>query len=118
MLDKLSALVKSIPKDKLGQLLDESFSAFNGGVARRNTARAASAGFAQHSADSAAGECRPSGAKRVQLQPFWCLAFGCGAALRPRTGRCVAPDGQMYRQSDLVRSKAAKTWKDMLISSA
>lgn len=30
MLDKLSALVKSIPKDKLGQLLDESFTAFNG----------------------------------------------------------------------------------------
>lgn len=30
MLDKLSALVKSIPKDKLGQLLDETFTAFNG----------------------------------------------------------------------------------------
>ncbi|CAG7065531.1 mce related protein [Mycobacterium avium subsp. paratuberculosis] len=30
MLDRLSALVKSIPKDKLGQLLNESFSAFNG----------------------------------------------------------------------------------------
>lgn len=30
MLDKLSALVNSIPKDKLGQLLDESFQAFNG----------------------------------------------------------------------------------------
>lgn len=36
----------------------------------------------------------------------------------PRTGRYVAPDGQMYRQSDLVRSKVAKSWKDMLISSA
>ncbi len=30
MLDKLSALVNSIPKDKLSQLLDESFAAFNG----------------------------------------------------------------------------------------
>jgi virulence factor Mce-like protein len=34
----------------------------------------------------------------------------------PRTGSFVAPDGQMYRQSDLVAStspKAPKTWKDM-----
>ncbi len=30
MLDRLSALVNSIPKDKLSQLLDESFAAFNG----------------------------------------------------------------------------------------
>ena len=30
MLDQVSALVNSIPKDKLGQLLDESFQAFNG----------------------------------------------------------------------------------------
>lgn len=30
MLDRLSALVNSIPKDKLSQLLDESFKAFNG----------------------------------------------------------------------------------------
>jgi virulence factor Mce-like protein len=30
MLDRLSALVSSIPKDKLSQLLDESFKAFNG----------------------------------------------------------------------------------------
>lgn len=30
MMDELSALVTSIPKDKLGQLLDESFLAFNG----------------------------------------------------------------------------------------
>ncbi|MBV8788538.1 MAG: MCE family protein [Mycobacterium sp.] len=35
----------------------------------------------------------------------------------PRTGRYVAPDGQMYRQSDLVRAKAPKTWKDMLLTS-
>ena len=30
MLDKLNALVETIPKDKLGPLLDESFKAFNG----------------------------------------------------------------------------------------
>src|ERR1700742_523962 len=30
MLDKLSALTNSIPKDKLSQLLDESFTSFNG----------------------------------------------------------------------------------------
>ncbi|AFM16708.1 virulence factor Mce family protein [Mycolicibacterium chubuense NBB4] len=30
MMEKLSALVTSIPKDRLGQLLDESFTAFNG----------------------------------------------------------------------------------------
>jgi phospholipid/cholesterol/gamma-HCH transport system substrate-binding protein len=30
MLDQLSALVRSLPKNKIGQLLDESFQAFNG----------------------------------------------------------------------------------------
>src|SRR5271169_4647518 len=30
MLDQVSALVKSLPKNKIGQLLDESFQAFNG----------------------------------------------------------------------------------------
>jgi len=34
----------------------------------------------------------------------------------PRTRRYVTPDGQLYRQSDLVPSKAPKTWKDMLIA--
>lgn len=33
----------------------------------------------------------------------------------PGTGRYVAPNGQLYRQSDLVRSKTPATWKDMLI---
>jgi hypothetical protein len=32
----------------------------------------------------------------------------------PRTGRYVAPDGQLYRQSNLVRGSSLKTWKDML----
>ncbi len=31
----------------------------------------------------------------------------------PHTGTYVAPDGQVYRQSDLVPKKAPKTWKDM-----
>lgn len=32
----------------------------------------------------------------------------------PRTGRYVGPDGKLYQQSDLVPSKAPKTWQDML----
>jgi virulence factor Mce-like protein len=32
----------------------------------------------------------------------------------PRTGRYVAPDGQLYRQSNLVKGSALKTWKDLL----
>jgi phospholipid/cholesterol/gamma-HCH transport system substrate-binding protein len=32
----------------------------------------------------------------------------------PQTGRYVGPDGQLYRQSNLVRSSAPKTWEDML----
>ncbi|BBY24588.1 MCE family protein [Mycobacterium stomatepiae] len=32
----------------------------------------------------------------------------------PRTGRYIGPDGKLYQQSDLVASKAPKTWKDML----
>ncbi len=35
-----------------------------------------------------------------------------------RTGRYVTPDGQLYRQSDLVPSKTPKTWKDMLITAS
>lgn len=35
----------------------------------------------------------------------------------PGTGRYVTPDGHLYRQSDLMRSKSPKTWKDMLITS-
>ena len=31
----------------------------------------------------------------------------------PHSGSYVAPDGQVYRQSDLVPTKAPKTWKDM-----
>src|SRR5262249_50349737 len=38
------------------------------------------------------------------------------AQYNPHTGSYVAPDGQVYRQSDLVAPtspKAPKTWKDM-----
>jgi hypothetical protein len=31
----------------------------------------------------------------------------------PRTGSYVTPDGQVYRQSDLVTRKGPKTWKDL-----
>lgn len=31
----------------------------------------------------------------------------------PHTGSYVTPDGQVYRQSDLVAKRAPKTWKDM-----
>jgi phospholipid/cholesterol/gamma-HCH transport system substrate-binding protein len=34
----------------------------------------------------------------------------------PGTGRYVAPDGQMFRQSDLVQTKTPKTWKDMVLT--
>jgi phospholipid/cholesterol/gamma-HCH transport system substrate-binding protein len=34
----------------------------------------------------------------------------------PRTGRYVRPDGQMYRQSDLVRSALPKSWKDLILT--
>jgi phospholipid/cholesterol/gamma-HCH transport system substrate-binding protein len=33
----------------------------------------------------------------------------------PRTGRYVRPDGQLYRQSDLVPSMTPKSWQDMLL---
>jgi phospholipid/cholesterol/gamma-HCH transport system substrate-binding protein len=35
------------------------------------------------------------------------------AQYNPRTGQYVAPDGQVYRQSDLVTPGAARTWKDL-----
>lgn len=35
----------------------------------------------------------------------------------PRTGRYVRPDGQLFRQSDLVPSTSAKSWQNMLLQS-
>ena len=35
------------------------------------------------------------------------------AQYSPETGSYVTPDGQVFRQTDLVASKAPKTWKDM-----
>jgi phospholipid/cholesterol/gamma-HCH transport system substrate-binding protein len=34
----------------------------------------------------------------------------------PRTGRYLSPDGQLFRQSDLLRSKVPKTWRDMVFT--
>jgi hypothetical protein len=36
------------------------------------------------------------------------------AEYNPLTGMYVTPDGQIYRQSNLVAGAAPKTWKDML----
>jgi phospholipid/cholesterol/gamma-HCH transport system substrate-binding protein len=33
----------------------------------------------------------------------------------PRTGKYLAPDGQMYQRSDLVAPGAAKTWQDLIL---
>jgi phospholipid/cholesterol/gamma-HCH transport system substrate-binding protein len=33
----------------------------------------------------------------------------------PRTGKYLAPDGQMYQRSDLVAPGAAKTWQDLVL---
>ena len=35
----------------------------------------------------------------------------------PQTGHYLAPDGQLYRQSDLVAGKRPKSWKDMMMPS-
>ncbi len=34
----------------------------------------------------------------------------------PSTGRYISPDGQMFRQADLVGASKPKTWKDMLVA--
>ena len=34
----------------------------------------------------------------------------------PRTGKYLAPDGQMYQRSDLVAAGAAKTWQDLILN--
>jgi phospholipid/cholesterol/gamma-HCH transport system substrate-binding protein len=55
----------------------------------------------------------PSAFGRDAAQPGPSVAI---AQYDPHTGSYVAPDGQVYRQSDLVKPttpKAAKTWKDM-----
>ena len=36
------------------------------------------------------------------------------AQYNPLTGQYVAPDGQVFRQSDLVTPAAVRTWKDLL----
>jgi virulence factor Mce-like protein len=36
------------------------------------------------------------------------------AEYNPRTGEYVAPDGKLYRQSDLVTPSASRTWQDLV----
>ena len=52
----------------------------------------------------------PSAFDRGAGQPGPSVAI---AQYDPHTGSYVGPDGQIYRQSDLVASKTPKTWKDM-----
>jgi hypothetical protein len=52
----------------------------------------------------------PSAFGRDALQPGPSVAI---TQYDPHTGSYVGPDGQVYRQSDLVTAKAPKTWKDM-----
>ena len=52
----------------------------------------------------------PSAFGRYAPEPGPSVAI---AQYDPHTGTYVAPDGQVYRQSDLVTKKAPKTWKDM-----
>jgi hypothetical protein len=33
----------------------------------------------------------------------------------PRTGQYMAPDGHMYRQSDLAAAGPAKTWQELVL---
>ena len=66
----------------------------------------APAAAAPNSAPSAA----PSAFGRNGLPSGPSLAF---AQYSPETGSYVTPDGQVFRQTDLVPAKAPKTWKDM-----
>ncbi|MGF2945610.1 MCE family protein [Mycobacterium sp. Lab-001] len=52
----------------------------------------------------------PSAFRRYASAPGPSVAI---AQYDPHTGVYVAPDGQAYRQSDLVTKKGPKTWKDL-----
>ena len=57
------------------------------------------------------------GAPQAAPSSFGGKVFGPSVAMArydPRTGRYVGPDGKLYQQSDLVTSKAPKTWRDLL----
>lgn len=58
----------------------------------------------------AAPSAAPSAFGRDAAQPGPSVST---AQYDPHTGTYVAPDGQVYRQSDLVPKQAPKTWKDM-----
>lgn len=95
MLDRLSALVKSIPKDnRRGRHPLEH---------RRGPQRRVPSTF------------RPQ--RQVRSTPIVLLCHPrllCCITTRA-LGDTFAPDGQLYRQTDLVRSKG-KSWKDMLVT--
>jgi virulence factor Mce-like protein len=59
----------------------------------------------------AAGHAAPSSFGRNGFQPGPAVAV---THYDPRSGRYVGPDGQIFRQSDLVKSSAPKRWEDML----
>jgi len=61
-------------------------------------------------APSAALSVAPSAFGRNGLPKGPSVAF---AQYSPETGSYMTPDGQVFRQTDLVASKAPKTWKDM-----
>ena len=55
----------------------------------------------------------PSGLGGDASRPGPSVAF---AQYDPHTGTYVTPGGQVFRQSDLVKTKAPKTWKDMFVT--
>lgn len=70
----------------------------------------AGAGPAPAAAPAAAAPSAAPSAFGHNASPGPSVAF---AQYNPENGSYVAPDGQVYRQTDLVASKAPKTWKDM-----
>jgi phospholipid/cholesterol/gamma-HCH transport system substrate-binding protein len=67
-------------------------------------------GNAEVAAPAGAPSVAPSAFERGGAQPGPSVAI---AQYDPHTGSYVGPDGQIYRQSDLVATKTPKTWKDM-----
>jgi hypothetical protein len=67
--------------------------------------------------DSAAPDTANGGGPQAAPSSFKAKGSGPSVTITrydPRTGRYIGPDGKLYEQSDLVPSKAPKTWRDML----
>jgi phospholipid/cholesterol/gamma-HCH transport system substrate-binding protein len=67
--------------------------------------------------DAAPPDTASGGGPQAAPSSFGAKTFGPSVAIArydPRTGRYVGSDGKLYQQSDLVTSKAPKTWQDML----